>query len=62
MNDPIAFGGFCFVIVLLVGGAYQFGYANGLARGFRHGLASAQNFARHKESESDQPNGRNHRF
>jgi hypothetical protein len=58
MNDPIAFGGFCSFIVLLVFGAYQCGFARGLAHGFKAGFKSADNFARLKRSEkTPQHNG-----
>jgi hypothetical protein len=51
MNDPIAFGGFCAFVLLLIFGAYQCGFARGLAHGFKEGFKSADNFARLKRSE-----------
>jgi hypothetical protein len=51
MNDPIALGGFCALMVVLIWGAYQCGFARGLAHGFKAGSLSANNFARMKRSE-----------
>jgi hypothetical protein len=51
MNDPIAFGGFCAFVLVLIFGAYQCGLARGLARGFKEGSRSALNFTRLKRSE-----------
>jgi hypothetical protein len=60
MNDPIAFGGFFALMVLLIWAAYQCGFARGLAHGFRAGQQSANVFARMKRSEeTPQRNGNN---
>jgi hypothetical protein len=62
MTDPIAFGGFCAFVLLLVFGAYQLGYAHGRSLGFGDGLKSADSFRRMKRSEETPPfngHGRN---
>jgi hypothetical protein len=51
MNDPIAFGAFCAFVLLLIFGAYQCGFARGLAHGFKEGSKSVLNFTRLKRSE-----------
>jgi hypothetical protein len=60
MNDPIAFGGFCAFVLLLIFGAYQCGFAHGLARGFKDGSKSALNFTRLKRSEETLKRNGNH--
>jgi hypothetical protein len=60
MNDPIAFGAFIAVMLLLIFGAYQCGFARGLRHGFRAGAQSANHFARLKRSEESPQRNGNH--